>query len=167
MLLESVMAVYPYSYRGVDEMRRAVIINEWQTSLAKYPADVCARAWQKYKTTFEKARELNLAMYIGVIKDVQEADRREATRERQLLEEPKREPVKHVPGDARDQFLKKCEQVFGREFARNAEGYGEYRYTYRCPKCFDSGIIAFKNADGDWFGRKCTCDYFERQRREL
>lgn len=165
MLLESVMAVYPASYRGVDDMRRVTIINEWQTSLAKYPAELCARAWQKYKDSMH-IREMNMALFIGVIKDVQAADAREAMRNNARLMEPERAMVPHKKGDARDQCLEKMRKLFGREFTRSLETPEEYIYTYRCPKCMDTGIIAFEGADGYMYGRKCTCDYFDRQREE-
>lgn len=38
--------------------------------------------------------------------------------------------------------------------------------TYRCPKCLDTGIIAWLGDDLLWYGRKCNCSYFDRQREE-
>ncbi len=39
--------------------------------------------------------------------------------------------------------------------------------TYRCPRCLDTGIIAWMSkTDMLWYGRKCNCDYFDRQREE-
>lgn len=165
MLLESVMAVYPASYRGIDDMRRVTIINEWQTSLGRYPADLCARAWQKYKDTMQ-IREMNMALFIGVIKDVQAADARQAIREKPRLMEPQEKPAPYKKGDARDLCLEKMRKLFGREFTRAMEAPTEYQYTYRCPKCMDTGIITFEGADGNLYGRKCNCDYFDRQREE-
>lgn len=39
--------------------------------------------------------------------------------------------------------------------------------TYRCPRCLDTGIIAWMSkTDMLWYGRKCNCDYFDRRREE-
>ena len=103
---------------------------------------------------------------IGVIKDVQAADARETMRNNARLMEPERAMVPHKKGDARDHCLEKMRKLFGREFTRSLETPEEYVYTYRCPKCMDTGIIAFEGADGYMYGRKCTCDYFDRQREE-
>lgn len=146
-------------------MRRVTIIDEWQTSLAKYPADLCARAWQKYKDTVT-IREMNMAIFIGIIKDVQAADAREAARQRPRIAEPQQTVAPYKKGDARDQCLEKMRVLFGREFTRAMEAPVDYEYTYRCPRCMDTGIIAFMGDDGYMYGRKCTCDYFDRQREE-
>ena len=110
-MLEKVSAVYPNTYRGMDERQRARIIDEWYRSLEKYPVQICQRAWEKYRDMM-KLRELNIAIFIGIIKDLQEADRRE--QEKVALPVPE-EPVRDEEWErARAEFMQKCKSTFGR-----------------------------------------------------
>lgn len=78
-MLEKVSVVYPSTYRGMTDRQRAQIIDEWFHALKDYPVDICRRAWEKYRDMM-KIRELNIAIFIGIVKDLQEADRREQQR---------------------------------------------------------------------------------------
>jgi len=112
-MLEKVTACYPNTYRGMDERQRARIIDEWYQALGKYPVTLCQRAWEKYRDTM-KIRELNIGFFVGMVKDLIEADRREQARG--LIPEAL-EPVRDEAWqNAREECMKKCEQVFGRKF---------------------------------------------------
>lgn len=110
-MLEKVAAVYPNTYRAMDERQRARIIVEWYRSLKNYSVRVCQRAWEKYKTG-TKMRELNLALFIGFAKDVIEAEKREQARKAlPIPEEPNRDEEWQK---AKEACMKKCREVFGR-----------------------------------------------------
>ena len=112
-MLEKVSAVYPNTYRGMDDRQRARTIDEWYRSLEKYPVQLCQRAWEKYRNTM-KIRELNIAYFVGIVKDIQEADWRD--HQRKELTAP--DDVKHDSNweDARKKCMEKCGEVFGRKF---------------------------------------------------
>lgn len=111
-MLEKVSAVYPNTHRGMDERQRARIIDEWYRSLSKYPVQLCQRAWEKYRNTM-KIRELNIGIFIGIIKDLQEADRRDGMRKQ--LAAPDVECNEDWE-KARKECMEKCGEVFGRKF---------------------------------------------------
>ena len=157
-----VSAAYPNNYRGMSELQTASLIDDWYKSLEKYPVQLCQRAWDKYRNTL-KLREMNIAFFVGIIKDILAADQRDAMRE----EQRRALPVTVTGNDtakARAECMQKCKEIFGREFdiPANTE---EIQYTYRCPKCLDTGIVSWLE-DGVWVGRKCDCDYFDRQLAE-
>ena len=61
-----------------------------------------------------KIRELNIGIFIGVIKDLQEADRREQGKNAlPVPEEPERDEEWER---ARAECMKKCQSMFGRAF---------------------------------------------------
>lgn len=68
----------------MDENRRATIIDEWYKALANYPVQICQKAWAKYRDTV-KIRELNIQLFVGIIKDLHDADVR-----KELADEQKR-----------------------------------------------------------------------------
>lgn len=112
-MLEKVSAVYPNTYRGMDERQRARVIDEWHKALEKYPVQICQRAWEKYKIMM-RVKELNIALFVGVIKDLLEADRRDQKR----LELAQSDEVEHNAEwqDARRICMEKCSKAFGRKF---------------------------------------------------
>lgn len=112
-MLEKVSACYPNTYRGMDERQRARIIDEWFKALEKYPVHICQKAWEKYKSTM-RIRELNIGFFVGLIKDIQEAERREQARKAlPIPEDPDRNKEWET---AREKCMKKCAQVFRRSF---------------------------------------------------
>lgn len=110
-MLEKVTAVYPNTYRGMTDRQRAQIIDEWYRAMQDYPVDICRRAWDKYRNTM-KIRELNIAFFIGMIKDLQEADRRDQMRKSipEMLEPDRNEEWE----DARKMCMEKANKAFGR-----------------------------------------------------
>ena len=157
-----VSAVYPNTYRGMTELQIASLIDDWYKSLERYPVQICQRAWDKYRNTM-KLREMNIAFFVGLIKDILAADQRDL-----MQEEQRRALPRVITGNstamAREECMKKCRQVFGRELGIPVSTE-EVVYTYRCPKCLDTGIVSWLE-DDVWVGRKCSCDYFDRQRAE-
>lgn len=157
-----VSAVYPNTYRGMNELQVASVIDEWFKSLEKYPVQICQRAWDKYRNTV-KMKELSIALLIGIVKDLQAADRREAQKNNQRLALPT--VVKgSSTAKARAECMKKCKEIFGRGF-NIPENTEEIQYIYRCPKCMDTGIVTWLE-DSLLMGTYCNCDFFDRQRAE-
>ena len=76
-LLEACKAVYPNTYKYMDEREQAFTINEWTKALGKFDYGTCVKAWEKYRDTY-KVRELNVAIYVGVLKDIDDAEKRAA-----------------------------------------------------------------------------------------
>lgn len=111
-MLEKVSAVYPNTYRGMDDRQRARIIDEWYRSLSKYPVQLCQRAWEKYRNTM-KIRELNIGIFIAIIKDLQEADRRDGMRKQLAAPDVERNEDWEK---ARKECMEKWGKVFGRKF---------------------------------------------------
>lgn len=124
-MLDKVSAVYPNTYRGMSEQQRANVIDEWYGTLQRYSVQLCRRGWERYKENV-RLKELNLSLLVGMIKDVEEADRREE--QRKALKEPEEFVRDEEWYRLRDECIAKCEKLFGKPIRKgdnNEHGYAD------------------------------------------
>ena len=97
-MFEAVRAYYPNTYGWMPTERIATTINEWEKVLRGYPVNIV-----KYKTTFNMG-ELRIALFLGVVKDIEESER--------MKRQPKLDyssPEKNAEWyAAKDECMRKC-----------------------------------------------------------